>query len=68
VCASDRDFDALAPQRPLSEAVKHNRLAHAVLEQLLGPVTGTRDERRFKTSLPRTILELGQTATFGMMT
>jgi hypothetical protein len=39
-----------------------------VLEQLLGPETGAGDERRVKTSLPRTILELGHTASFGKMT
>jgi hypothetical protein len=40
----------------LSEAVKHNRPAHLVLDRLLSRETGARDERRVKVSLKRSNL------------
>lgn len=45
----------------LSEAVKHNRAAHQVLERLLALEVRRRDERRIKTSLRLSGLPLGMT-------
>ena len=45
----------------LSEAVKHNRAAHQVLERLLALEVRQRDERRIKTSLRLSGLPLGMT-------
>ena len=45
----------------LSEAVKHNRPAHQVLDRLLACDVGARDERRIKTSLKLSILRPGMT-------
>jgi DNA replication protein DnaC len=51
--------DALAEE--LSEAVKHNRAAHQVLERLLAREVQARDERRIKTSLKLSNLPSGLT-------
>jgi DNA replication protein DnaC len=51
--------EALAEE--LSEAVKHDRPAHAVLDRLLGREPGARDERRVKTSLKLSNLPPGMT-------
>jgi len=51
--------EALAEE--LSEAVKHNRPAHVVLDRLLARETGVRDERRIKTSLKLSNLPPGMT-------
>jgi DNA replication protein DnaC len=51
--------EALAEE--LSEAVKHNRPAHQVLERLLAREVGARDERRVKTSLKLSNLPVGMT-------
>jgi DNA replication protein DnaC len=51
--------EALAEE--LSEAVKHNRPAHAVLDRLLARETGARDERRVKVSLKLSNLPPGMT-------
>jgi DNA replication protein DnaC len=51
--------EALAEE--LSEAVKHDRPAHAVLDRLLGRELGDRDERRVKTSLKLSNLPPGMT-------
>jgi DNA replication protein DnaC len=51
--------EALAEE--LSEAVKHDRPAHAVLDRLLGRELGARDERRVKTSLRLSNLPPGMT-------
>ena len=45
----------------LSEAVKHNRPAHQVLDRLLACEVGARDERRIKTSLKLSNLPPGMT-------
>lgn len=45
----------------LSEAVKHNRAAHQVLERLLALEVRRREERRIKTSLRLSGLPLGMT-------
>lgn len=45
----------------LSEAVKHDRAAHQVLDRLLGLEVRRRDERRIKTSLRLSGLPLGMT-------
>jgi DNA replication protein DnaC len=45
----------------LSEAIKHNRPAHVVLERLLSCEVGARDERRVKTSLKLSNLPPGMT-------
>ena len=45
----------------LSEAVKHNRAAHQVLERLLALEVHRREERRIKTSLRLSGLPLGMT-------
>jgi len=51
--------EALAEE--LSEAVKHDRPAHAVLDRLLSRETGARDERRVKVSLKLSNLPPGMT-------
>jgi DNA replication protein DnaC len=51
--------EALAEE--LSEAVKHNRPAHQVLDRLLAREVGARDERRIKTSLRLSNLPAGLT-------
>ena len=51
--------EALAEE--LSEAVKHDRPAHAVLDRLLARETGARDERRVKVSLKLSNLPPGMT-------
>jgi DNA replication protein DnaC len=51
--------EALAEE--LSEAVKHNRPAHQVLDRLLAHEVGARDERRIKTSLRLSNLPPGLT-------
>jgi DNA replication protein DnaC len=51
--------EALAEE--LSEAVKHNRPAHVLLDRLLGHEVGARDERRVKTSLKLSNLPPGLT-------
>jgi DNA replication protein DnaC len=51
--------EALAEE--LSEAVKHNRPAHAVLDRLLSREAGARDERRVKVSLKLSNLPPGMT-------
>ena len=51
--------DALAEE--LSEAVKHNRAPHAVLERLLSHEVRARDERRVRTSLKLSNLPPGLT-------
>jgi DNA replication protein DnaC len=51
--------EALAEE--LSEAVKHNRPAHLVLDRLLAREVGQRDERRVKTSLKLSNLPPGMT-------
>jgi DNA replication protein DnaC len=51
--------EALAEE--LSEAVKHNRPAHQVLDRLLVREVGARDERRIKTSLRLSNLPPGLT-------
>jgi DNA replication protein DnaC len=51
--------EALAEE--LSEAVKHDRPAHAVLGRLLARETGARDERRVKVSLKLSNLPPGMT-------
>jgi DNA replication protein DnaC len=51
--------EALAEE--LSEAVKHNRPAHQVLDHLLGRELGERDGRRIKTSLKLSGLPPGMT-------
>ena len=45
----------------LSEAVKHDRPAHAVLDRLLSHEVGARDERRVRTSLKLSNLPPGMT-------
>jgi DNA replication protein DnaC len=45
----------------LSEAVKHDRPAHVVLERLLAREVGARDERRVRTSLKLSNLPPGMT-------
>ncbi len=45
----------------LSEAVKHNRPAHQVLDRLLGQELSARDERRVRTSLKLSSLPPGMT-------
>ena len=45
----------------LSEAVKHNRPAHAVLDRLLAREVEARDERRVRTSLKLSNLPAGMT-------
>src|SRR3954447_3623322 len=52
---------AAALAEELSEAVKHNRAAHVVLDRLLARETGARDERRVKTSLKLSNLPPGMT-------
>src|SRR5512142_809842 len=47
--------------RELSEAVQHNRTAHAVLDRLLAFELGQRDERRVRTSLRLSGLPPGMT-------
>jgi DNA replication protein DnaC len=51
--------EALAEE--LSEAVKHDRPAHVVLDRLLGREVSARDERRVKTSLKLSNLPPGMT-------
>ena len=51
--------DALAEE--LSEAVKHNRPAHQVLDRLLAREVAARDERRIRTSLRLSNLPAGLT-------
>jgi DNA replication protein DnaC len=51
--------EALAEE--LSEAVKHDRAAHVVLDRLLLRETGARDERRVRTSLKLSNLPPGMT-------
>jgi len=51
--------EALAEE--LSEAVKHDRPAHVVLDRLLGREAGARDERRVRTSLKLSNLPPGMT-------
>jgi DNA replication protein DnaC len=51
--------EALAEE--LSEAVKHNRPAHQLLDRLLGREISARDERRIKTSLKLSNLPPGLT-------
>jgi len=51
--------EALAEE--LSEAIKHNRPAHVVLERLLACEVDARDERRVKTSLKLSNLPPGMT-------
>jgi DNA replication protein DnaC len=51
--------EALAEE--LSEAVKHNRAAHVVLDRLLSREFGARDERRVRTSLKLSNLPPGMT-------
>jgi len=51
--------EALAEE--LSEAVKHNRPGHQVLDRLLSRELGARDERRIKTSLKLSNLPVGLT-------
>jgi DNA replication protein DnaC len=51
--------EALAEE--LSEAVKHDRSAHVVLDRLLSRETGARDERRVKVSLKLSNLPPGMT-------
>jgi DNA replication protein DnaC len=51
--------EALAEE--LSEAVKHDRPAHVVLDRLLSRETGARDERRVKVSLKLSNLPPGMT-------
>jgi len=51
--------EALAEE--LSEAVKHDRPAHVVLDRLLARETGARDERRVKVSLKLSNLPPGMT-------
>jgi len=51
--------EALAEE--LSEAVKHDRPAHVVLDRLLAREVGARDERRIKTSLKLSNLPPGMT-------
>ncbi len=51
--------EALAEE--LSEAVKHDRAAHVVLDRLLSRETGARDERRVRTSLKLSNLPPGMT-------
>lgn len=51
--------EALASE--LSEAVKHNRPAHVVLDRLLGREVSARDERRIRTSLRLSNLPPGMT-------
>jgi DNA replication protein DnaC len=45
----------------LSEAVKHDRAAHVVLDRLLSRETDARDERRVRTSLKLSNLPVGMT-------
>jgi DNA replication protein DnaC len=52
---------AAALAEELSEAVKHNRPVHVVLDRLLGQEVGARDERRVKTSLKLSNLPAGMT-------
>jgi DNA replication protein DnaC len=52
---------AAALTEELSEAVKHNRPAHVVLDRLLSRETGARDERRVKVSLKLSNLPPGMT-------
>jgi DNA replication protein DnaC len=51
--------DALAEE--LSEAVKHDRAAHVVLDRLLSREIAARDERRVRTSLKLSNLPVGMT-------
>src|SRR5204863_8863400 len=51
--------EALAEE--LSEAVKHDRAAHVVLDRLLSRETDARDERRVRTSLKLSNLPPGMT-------
>jgi DNA replication protein DnaC len=52
---------AAALAEELSEAVKHNRPAHAVLDRLLTREVEARDERRVRTSLKLSNLPPGMT-------
>jgi DNA replication protein DnaC len=52
---------AAALAEELSEAVKHDRPAHVVLDRLLSRETGARDERRVKVSLKLSNLPPGMT-------
>jgi DNA replication protein DnaC len=52
---------AAALAEELSEAVKHDRAAHVVLDRLLWRETGARDERRVRTSLKLSNLPPGLT-------
>jgi hypothetical protein len=52
---------ALALTEELSEAVKHDRAAHLVLDRLLSREIEARDERRIKTSLKLSNLPAGLT-------
>ena len=52
---------AAALPEELSEAVKHNRPAHVVLDHLLSHEVNARDERRIRTSLRLSNLPLGMT-------
>src|SRR4029077_8458096 len=52
---------AAALAEELSEAVKHNRPAHVVLDRLLGHEVSARDERRVRTSLKLSNLPPGMT-------
>jgi DNA replication protein DnaC len=51
--------EALAEE--LSEAVKHDRAGHVLLDRLLSRETGARDERRVRTSLKLSNLPVGMT-------
>lgn len=54
-------FAAESLVEELSEAVKHNRAAHVVLDRLLSRELASRDERRVKTSLRLSNLPPGMT-------
>ncbi len=54
-------FAAESLGEELSEAVKHNRAAHVVLDRLLSRELTSRDERRVKTSLRLSNLPHGMT-------